>query len=240
VEPRGECAECSVFLKALAARLGHREDFYPWETKEEFLNEALKNSWCSGITVKRLSRRPGGLESMQAAVKPYSDGLFRSQSGKFEFHSSIADVFRLPPLPRHSEPFESEERNPAKAKKYPLLLISSRSSTHFHSFHDSHKGIPLLQQLEPEPFLHVNPRDAGGRGISDGDYVIMFNDRGEAKVKAELTHEVPEGITSLNNCWPELNVVSPNYAPLIPEVTKTLGCGGEPSYQDTRIELRKA
>jgi anaerobic selenocysteine-containing dehydrogenase len=240
IEPLGESVECSEFLKALATRLGHREDFYPWESKEELLNEVLKSSWCAGITVKRLSRRPGGLESTLAAKKPYADGVFRSPSKKFEFYSSIADVFRLPALPRHSEPYESDERSPGKAKKYPLLLISSRRSTHFHSFHDSHKGIPLLQELEPEPVLHVNPQDAAARGISDGDYAVMFNDRGKARLKVELTYEVPEGMTSLNNCWSELNVLTPNYAPLMPEVTKALGCGGEPSYQDARIELRKA
>lgn len=240
VEPRGECVECSEFLKHLATRMGHREDFYPWETKEEFLNEALKSPWCQGMTVKRLQRRPGGLESAAAAGKPYSDGVFRSQSGKFEFFSSIAEVLRLPPLPRHMEPYESKLLTPGKAEKYPLLLISSRRSTNFHSFHDSHKGVEMLQELEPEPLLHVNPLDARRRGISHGDYVVMFNKRGEAKVRAELTYEVPEGIVSLNNCWPELNMVTPCHAPLSPEVTKTLGCGGEPSYQDTRIELRKA
>jgi anaerobic selenocysteine-containing dehydrogenase len=239
LEPQGECVECSELLKALAARLGHREDFYPWETKDEFLNAALKSHWCKGMTVDRLRRRPGGLESMSAARKPYADGVFRSPSRKFEFYSSVAEPLRLSPLPRHTEPYESEQRTPGKAKKYPLLLISSRRSTHFLSFHDSHKAIGMLDELEPEPVLHVNPRDAADRGISDGDYVTMFNDRGEARVKAELTHEVPEGMVSLNNCWPELNTVTPNYAPLKPEVTKALGCGGEPSYQDARIELRK-
>jgi molybdopterin-containing oxidoreductase family molybdopterin binding subunit len=98
----------------------------------------------------------------------------------------------------------------------------------------------MLAELEPEPVLQVNPRDAAQRGIADGDYVIMFNSFGEARIKAELTPEVPVGIVSMNDCWPELNVVTPCYAPLMPEVTRTLGCGGEPSYQDARVELRKA
>ncbi len=240
VKPPGECVECSEFLKALATRFDRREDFFPWHTKEEFLNEALKSPWCEGMTVEELRQSPGGLPSALAARKPYVDGAFRTQSGKFEFYSSAALMMRLPALPRHMEPYASKRRVPSKAKKFPLLLISSRRSTHFLSFHDSHRAIDMLNELEPEPLLHVNPRDARTRGISDGDYVLMFNDRGKARVKAELTHEVPEGIVSLNNCWPELNVVTPCYAPLSPEVTVGLGCGGQPSYQDTRIELRKA
>jgi len=240
VEPRGECVECSEFLKHLAARLGHREDFFPWETKEEFLNEALKCNHCAGMTVNRLGRRPGGLESVPMARKAYSDGVFRSPSGKFEFYSTVAEPLRLPPLPRHTEPFESPGREPEKAQKYPFLLISSRRSTHFHSFHDSHKGIGMLHELEPEPLLHINPSDALAKGISDGDYVVMYNNRGQARLKVELTHEVPPGMLSLNDCWPELNEVTPCFAPLQPEVTKAFGCGGEPSYQDARVQVRKA
>jgi len=239
IEPAGECAECSEFLKALANRLGHRDDFFPWKTKEEFLNEALKSSWCRGMTVQRLRRRPGGLESTPALSNPYKDGVFRSPSGKFEFYSSIGQLLRLPMLPIHREPYHSPQRSPEVAKKYPLALISSRRSTHFLSFHDSHKVIPMLDELEPEALLHVNPQDAASRGISDGDYVVMFNDLGEARLKAELTYEVPEGMVSLNNCWPQLNVVTPSYAPILPEVTKKLECGGQPSYQDARVELRK-
>ena len=240
VEPPGECVECSEFLKALAGRLGHRDDFYPWETKEEFINEALKSPWCRGMTVKRLQRRPGGLESMVGAQKPFTDFQFSSPSKMFEFESSTAEMFRLPSLPRHMEPYHSPMRSPDIAKKFPLQLLSSRRSTHFHSFHDSHKGIQLLNELEPEALLHVNPADARARDISDGDWVVIFNDRGEAKIKVELTNEVPPGIISLNNCWPELNVVTPSHTPLGPEVTERLGCGGEPSYQDARVQMRKA
>lgn len=240
IDQPGECVECSEFLKGLASRLGHREDFFPWRNKEAFLDEALQSPWCEGMTVDRLRRRPGGLESNLAADKPYSDGVFQSNSGKFEFHSSLASTYRLAPLPRHKAPYQSKLRSPEVAKKYPLNLISSRRNTHFHSFHDSHRAIPLLAELEPEPVLHVNPADARSRRIGDGDYAVMFNKRGEARVKVELTHEVPRGIVSLNNCWPELNVVTPCYAPFPPEMTRSLGFGGQPSYQDTRVELRKA
>ena len=68
----------------------------------------------------------------------------------------------------------------------------------------------------------------------------MFNDRGESYVTAELTTEVPPGHVCLNDCWPELNFVTPPFAPCSPEVTVALGMGGQPAYQNALVEIERA
>jgi len=90
------------------------------------------------------------------------------------------------------------------------------------------------------PALHIHPADAVARNISDGDAVIIFNDRGEGRVTAELTTEVPRGAVSLNDAWPELNVVTPPIAACDPAVTEALGVGGQPAYQNTLVDVRRA
>jgi anaerobic selenocysteine-containing dehydrogenase len=238
VEPLEECKEASQWMNLLARRLGV-DDYFPWSDKEECLNDCLDSPACKGASVELLRKRPDGLAGNLPEV-PYSDYRFQSPSGGFEFYSQKAEQLGLSPLPIHVEPVEGIKSTPELAKEFPLLLISARRNTHFHSFHDSHRVNPTLRAVEPEPLLWVHPVDAAQRNITDGDYVEMFNRRGTSRVKVELTTEVTPGHVSLNDCWPELNIVTPSKAPMDPKVTAALGVGGQPSYQNALVNLRKA
>lgn len=238
VEPPGECREASWWMDGIARRLGIN-DYFPWSNKEECLDECLRSPTCYRASVASLRKRPDGIEGIIPEV-PYADNKFSSPSGKFEFYSTVAVELGLPPLPIHEEPFEGIVSTPDLAREYPLQLISARRNTHFHSFHDSHRAIPTLRAIEPEPVLWVHPKDAVRRGISDGDHAEMFNDRGRGRVKVELTTEVAPGHVSLNDCWPELNFVTAAFAPCPPKVTAKLGVGGQPSYQNVLVDIRRS
>lgn len=237
IDPPGECLDAPSWMDRLAKKLGIH-DYFPWPDKEACLDECLDSPACRGATVKKLRSNPGGMAAHVPPV-PYSDFKFQTSSGKFGFYSQKAEELGLPPLPEHEEPIEGIRSTPGLAEKYPLLLISARRNTHFHSFHDSHRVNPTLKTAEPDPLLWVHPKDAVVRGIQDGDWVFMFNKRGRAKVRVELTTEVTPGHVSLNDCWPELNEVTPAKAPMAPHVTAALGMGGQPSYQNTLVELEK-
>jgi len=236
LEPPGECREASRWMKDLSGRLGV-EDYFPWATKEAFLDECLQSPACGGATMAQLRESPGGCKAHVPEV-PYGDMKFSSPSGKFEFYSQTAERLGLPPLPAHVDPLESRAATPELAARFPLQLISSRRNTHFHSFHASHRHLPLLQALEPGPLLHMHPRDARARGLQDGDRVVMFNARGESEVTLEITTEVPAGSVSLNDAWPELNRLTPAFAPCPPSVTEAVGVGGQPAYQNALVEVR--
>lgn len=235
--PLAECQEASAWMKQLAIRLGVG-DYFPWENKEECLDACLDSPACRGVTVARLRQSPDGMAAHIPAI-PYEDFCFSSPSGKFEFYSQKADSLGIPPLPVYQEPLEGSQSTPGLAKEFPLALISARRNTHFHSFHDSHRVNPTLQAIEPGPLLWVHPWDAKQRDIGDGDWVEMYNQRGCARVKVELTTEVSPGHVSLNDCWPELNMVTAAKAPVDPAVTRALGMGGQPAYQNTLVNLRK-
>lgn len=237
LEPPGECREASDWMNELAGKLGIA-DYFPWRDKEECLNECLDSPACKGATVGKLRNLPGGIAANIPGV-PYSDFVFSSPSGKFEFYSQRAEGLGISPLPVHEEPMEGIRSTPELAEQYPLSLISARRNTHFHSFHNSHRVNPTLRAVEPEPLLWVHPRDAAARGILDGDYVEMFNRRGKSRVRVELTTEVMAGYVSLNDCWPELNEVTPAVSAVAPRVTAALGSGGQPCYQNTLVNLRK-
>lgn len=236
-EPMGECREASWWMNELAKRIGI-SDYFPWSSKEECLNEILQSDICKGTSVEELRNNPAGYKVNLPEI-PFADYKFKSPSGKFEFYSQKAVELGISPLPVHIEPVEGIKSTPEVADKYPLLLVSARKNTHFHSFHNSHKHIPTLQVFEPEPVLWIHPQDAVKRGILDGSYVAMFNDRGKAKVKAEFTTEVMPGYVSLNDCWPELNILTSGHTPVAASVTAKIKMGGQPAYQNVLVEVKK-
>ena len=237
LEPFAECREASAWMKDLAAQVGVK-DYWIWQSKEECLDHCLQSPACHNATVEKLRQRPDGIKA-DILELPYSDHNFSSPSGKFEFYSQKGEELGLDPLPSHTEPVEGVKSTPDLAEKYPLTLISARRNTHFHSFHDNHQAVPVLKTLEPEPLLWIHPKDARGRGLWEGDYAEMFNDRGCARVRLEVTTEVSPGHVSLNDAWPELNMVTSSKCPCSPEVTKALNMGGQPAYQNALVDVRK-
>jgi len=236
-EPTGESREVSWWLNQLALKLGVM-DYFPWPNKEACLDDCLDSPACSGATTAKLRVSPQGIAGNIPDV-PYADHVFSAPSKRFQFYSAKAEALGLAPLPVHVEPLEGPRSTPELARQFPLFLISARRNGHFHSFHDSHRVNATLQELEPGPVLWVHPQDATVRGIADGDDADMFNLRGLARVKVEWTTEVLPGHVSLNDCWPELNELTPSQAPMAAHVTAALGMGGQPAYQNTLVELRK-
>jgi anaerobic dimethyl sulfoxide reductase subunit A len=56
--------------------------------------------------------------------------------------------------------------------------------------------IPWLEEAEPRR-LWISTVDAIARDISDGDEVLVFNDRGKVLVKAKVTERIMPGVVNL-------------------------------------------
>ncbi len=237
LEPVGNCREASAWMADLAARLGI-PDYFPWKDKEACLDDCLNTPACHRATVAALRTRPDGILADLPEI-PYADQMFDTPSKKFEFWAKEAEPLGLDPLPTYVLPQESPEATPDLARRFPLQLISSRRNTHFHSFHDSHRAIPLLRSLEPAPLLQMHPLDAAKRQILDGAWAVMRNDRGQCRVAVEVTTEVAPGHVSLNDGWPALNEVTAAFCPVSPDVTSVTGLGGQPAYQNVLVEIER-
>jgi anaerobic selenocysteine-containing dehydrogenase len=82
--------------------------------------------------------------------------------------------------------------------KYPFILMSARPRYRVHSqWHTT----PLLRELDPEPIIWINPKDAQAKGISDGDYVECVNDRGHAVGKAVYSEAMRQGVLVYPKSW---------------------------------------
>jgi anaerobic dimethyl sulfoxide reductase subunit A len=119
---------------------------------------------------------------------------FPTPSGKIEIYLDYwAELNNpeLPPVPKYIEAKESW-LSPL-AKKYPLQFINAHAKNRALSKFETN---PWLKELRAQ-VLQISPADALERGISDGDTVRVFNDRGELLITARVTDRIMPGVVHL-------------------------------------------
>lgn len=137
-------------------------------------------------------------------------------------------------LPLWEPPIEAWHENPLY-KKYPLQLMSHR---HKFKTHSQFSNMPWLLELQSEPMLYINPVDAKARGVKQGDYVKVYNDRGYVVIKASLHSGMRPGVVDTEHTWPKEFYKEGHYSDLTNKAT--IGWVEAPVYFDTLVEVEKA
>ncbi len=133
-----------------------------------------------------------------APYVPFAHGGFPTASGKVELYSAAMLAAGLDPLPRHDPIGESAAADPELAARYPLNLITP--SAHFF-LNTSFSHVDKLMAKQGEPFIELNPVDAEARGIADGDWCRVFNDRGTCLLRARVGDMVQPGVAAAEATW---------------------------------------
>jgi anaerobic selenocysteine-containing dehydrogenase len=218
IPPRGEARPNIEVHHALAKRMGFPESCWD-ETAEDIIRLALdtEDPRMAGITYEYLHEhgfarlRPDPVSGFtkspiqnpksktQNPLVAFSDGKgFLTPSGKIELFSEQAVRDGFDPLPQYEPLAESLQGDPALAERYPINLLTPAAH---HFLNTTFANLPSLQKAEKEPRVWIHPQDAKERGISEGDWARVWNDRGEVRLRAVLSENVRPGVAWSPSLW---------------------------------------
>ncbi len=115
----------------------------------------------------------------------HRDGEFKRGKGKFHHF----DFEETPELVEHRA-------------KYPFILTTARQLEHYNSGTMTRRTDN--QTLSPNDYLEINPLDAGLKGISAGDTVSIFSDRGSVNIPVKLNYTVKPGVVRTTFHQPDI------------------------------------
>ncbi|MHA7223745.1 molybdopterin oxidoreductase family protein [Arthrobacter sp. RHLT1-20] len=85
----------------------------------------------------------------------------------------------------------------------PMTLITGRLMEHYQSGAQTRR-VAALAAAQPEARLQIHPAAAAAQGIADGDFVSVYNARGEVSCRAELSTGIRPETVFLPFHFPEL------------------------------------
>jgi anaerobic selenocysteine-containing dehydrogenase len=207
IEPMGECRSNVELFRALAERMGF-EDACFRESVDQMIEGALDsaNPWLAGIDREMLEDGPvrlkfsdqGAVDRGQSAFLPFAHG-FRTPSGKALLYNEALAAQGLDPVAAFTPPVES--RNGTTAGALPLELLARKADNFLNT---TFSNLPSVQEMEEPGLLEICTADARKRGITNGDRVRVFNQRGEILLKARVDGKVQPGVVSASLNWAKM------------------------------------
>jgi molybdopterin guanine dinucleotide-containing S/N-oxide reductase-like protein len=246
IEPVGESRSNVWLFGQLAQRMGFDEECFR-DTPEEMIAQALAigddghsaNPQMEHITLAELKQKGHVPLAMHRdpeskPFQPFASGAVPTPSGKIELYSETLAAMGLDPLPGFVPPTES--RWSQAAKRYPLELLGRKNDNYMNS---TFANLPGHRKLEARKIqkLEMHPADAQARGISDGDPVRIFNDRGAIELTAMLNDTLPAGVVAARLDWAKLHPDAVNINALTSE--RLTDIGAAPTFYSTLVEVVK-
>jgi len=230
IEPLGEALPNTEIFRRLARAMGYEEACF------EDSDETIAAEAVAPVTDLATLRRQGWIRvGPPSETARFANGGFDTPSGKVEFHSERAASLGLDPLPDYIPPLE--HAGSALAKRFPLAMISPPAR---HFLNSSFVNVASLRASEGEPWLDIHPQDAAARGIADGTYVRVFNDRGELRLRARVSDRARRGVVvALSVWWRKLTPDGKNANELTTCEALT-DMGHAPLFYDCRVEVARA
>jgi anaerobic dimethyl sulfoxide reductase subunit A len=211
VDPPGECKSDYRICADLAERLGFGKEFTEGRDEKGWVE------WCfDRYRETRFPDLPSLDKFIEQNLGAYTKPTIRpaiafedfrrdpekypldTPSGKVEiFSKKLLDMGKpdeIPAVPKYIPEWENPfAEDGSKGKKYPLQAIGHHSLARVHS---THANNDWLQEAFPQR-IFINPIDAARRGIEDGDWVHVWNERGELVVPARLTKRILPGVIDI-------------------------------------------
>ena len=236
IEPYGKARSDYNIFSDLAARLGFFDQFTEGRGEMDWLRH-MYGAWRATASEQGIEVPPfdafweeGYLEQDWSDDHQVLFAAFRADperaplatpSGRIELFSETINNFGYSDCPGHPSWLEPAEwPGGSRAERFPLLLIANNPSTRLHSQLDIGATSQASKVQGREP-IRLHPADAAARGVSDGDVVRVFNDRGSCLAGAILSENVRPGVAQLSTgAW---------YDPLDPADVDAMCVHGNPN-----------
>lgn len=163
IEPLGEARSDLWIFQQLAMRLEIGEQMAG--TPREWLKRIFKPLKAKGVSVEQVMEAP--VRCPVAPMVPFSDRVFPTKSGKFEFITRLEQDARMNP-------------------NYPLTFVTNFSKKWLIS--------SILEKDHPQASVRVGPETATQYGIANGTEWMIRSAVGHLKVEVNVDPRVGRGI----------------------------------------------
>ncbi|MES2362070.1 MAG: molybdopterin oxidoreductase family protein [Pseudomonadota bacterium] len=229
IAPLGQAKSNAQIFRELAAHMGFTEACFS-DDDETLCRAAF--SYPDGDKVDFNKLLDKGFATLQLPDAPYAKGNFPTPSGKCEFFSERLVKQGMDGLPDHVPNHETI----GTSSEFPLAMISPPARNFLNS---SFVNVKSLRDIEGEPVLEIHAQDAAARGISSGEVVRVFNQRGDYLVKAQVSKRARPGVVNgMGIWWRKLGLDGTNVNQLTSQHLTDLGRG--PVFYDCLVEVALA
>lgn len=215
VEPQFEAKNDYDIFRELAKRAGAEELFTEGKDEmqwlQEFYQTAFEASRKNRVLMPKFEQfweenKPLTFTANEKAKKWVRYGDFRADpllnplgtpSGKIEIYSDVVAKMGYDDCKGHPSWMEPAEYAGNATKEQPLALVTPHPYYRLHSqlAHTSLRQKYAVKDREP---VLIHAEDAKARGITDGDIVRIFNERGQVLAGAVVTDGIIKGTVALH------------------------------------------
>lgn len=208
-EPPGECRSDWNFYLDLAVAMGYGEDFWNGDI-DAMLTEQLDGS---GITLEELREkgyifveRTDGATPTEPEYQNYEKMFESLPEGKVQCKQlwlggkpNATDTGEIEFFPVYKGSPESKERTPELVEEYPMII----SDVHAYRLcnHSYYHDVPYIRELQPEPWVKINPKTAQELGIEDGDWIDIESVHGNIKLVARYFEAIAPDVLMTKRGW---------------------------------------
>jgi anaerobic selenocysteine-containing dehydrogenase len=227
IDPPGEAHDDLWIFTEIAKKMGVGADFE--HNNEFFIRKALEGT---DFTYEELKEKHA-IDAYPKDFIPYANGEFYTATKKAEIYQGSWISKGVKPVPSYYRSAESVGGSSGLDAKYPLAVVQRKTR---QSVHGTFGALKLMENVNRNhACVMINTKDASARGISDGDSVVVYNDRGEHKAKAIVTENVISGVLVAENGWWEQQGGSSSYV-----TNDSVGVlSGEHCCNETLAEIKK-
>lgn len=192
IQPLFECKSDIEIASALSAKLNNLQagscTFPTQINSKEWMEKEFNDGIYQLFGIKSWEDLRNG--PVKANIAPaWGDLKFKTPSGKYEFKSELAAEHGHTALPSYKE---------GRAAYAPYRLLTPHAK---YSLHSQFQNVDWMADYNPEPFVYLNPQLGAKKGIVSGDWVRVFNEVGEERLRAKLTDNVPADALLMYEAW---------------------------------------